>query len=96
MEAVITQTLALLVACGVLISFAQERWLSRLDGQTAFVANVVISLGFGIAGTFKSGFLGMLPAPADLWSFALNVLATSSVIVAASKAAFEWLTKRLR
>lgn len=96
MDSVIATTLALLVTYGIVISFVQERWLSHLDGPTAFRVNVLISLGVAIFATFKSGFLGMLPVPTDLFGFALNVTATASVIIGASKAAFEWITKPVR
>ena len=96
MEGVIVTTIALLVAAGPIISLVQERQFPTVSGTKALVLNMAIAVGFGIYGTFKSGFLGMLPAPQDAFGFALNVLATASVIVAASQAAFHWLLKPAR
>lgn len=96
MEALaIAQAVVLAVTVGAVISFVQERYLGRvLDGTAALVVNVAASLGVGIASVYHVGGFVITPvAGHDTFTIVLEVLKVTAIVAAASKAAYEVLTK---
>src|SRR4051812_11942252 len=95
MEALaIAQALAMAVTVGAMLSIVQERFLGHVDGTAAAVINVVASLGVGIAAVAHVG--GFVITPVDstsVFSIAIEVLKVAALVAAASKAAFEIITK---
>jgi hypothetical protein len=96
MEALaIAQAVVLAITVGALISFAQERFLGRvLDGTAAVVVNVLASLGVGIASVYHVGGFVITPvAGHDTFTVVIEILKVTVLVAAASKAAYEVLTK---
>lgn len=73
---------------GLVASVLQERFFSKLQGRSAFAASVAVSLAVGIVATARTGGFVTVANAADPFGFAIAVLASAGVALAASQAAF--------
>lgn len=72
---------------------AQERWLSRFQGRTAYALSVALSLACGTIAVARVGGFAALEQAADPFTFGIYVAALTGTILVASKGAFHVFVK---
>lgn len=94
MDSTLAVAQAVIIA-GFLATILQERFVKeRVTGTAAFILNVALSVAAGAIAVAQTG--GVAPIGTnDLWGVVLAILATASLVVVASQAAFRIITKPL-
>lgn len=73
---------------GFISSVAQEAFLSHLEGNAARITTVVMALAVGLFATARTGGFAAVTTATDPFGFAMAVLLSAGVALAASQAAF--------